>query len=257
MRAHGAIALVVFLLAACGADYGAGGEAPAAAAVVKPSFGQRCDPKLGCKDGLTCLDSDYAPHPWCTTACPSSQVKNYCDPASVGGAQAFCVQMPASFQGPSTPLCLPICANLAACTALDSQWEQCAKPKYKELPLITDLPTKVCLAPSAHGQVQVDPQLCDWQDKVTDPVQVAAKPVCLAACKGILKACQLGAKERSEACCGWDCWQYVTPGGTLDEQRLSTVKCLNKSFAANQSAPTVCTAWQEDCGPLPATLAGD
>ncbi len=206
------------------------------------------------------MDSEYAPEPWCLGPCDSSQVKNYCTAKQLGSStgqdqQGFCVQMPSGFAGPATPLCLPICANTAQCKALDSQWEICAQPAYKGQTFVKDLPTKVCQAPSAHGQLKVDPVTCDWQSQTTDPIYAEAKNNCIALCKGFLKACQLWPKTRSEACCGWACFKHLTPGGQVDAERLGgEIKCYIKAFTAYQSTGLVCTAWKDECPPLPEAL---
>lgn len=251
-----ASAILVFWLVLLGAC----AEAPTAAApdvvhdvVVLPTFGQRCDVAQGCAKGLLCLQSDYAKEPWCTVQCDPGLVKNYCPSDQTSGKSAFCVQMPKDFQGPTAPLCLPICANVAECHGYDEQWEQCAKPAYKNATFITDLPTKVCQSPSANGQVKVDPVLCDWQDKTgTEPGPVEGKQACVALCKGLLKSCQLWPKGKTEACCGWACFQYLTPGGKFDNSRLSgPIKCLNKAYEAFSATPEVCTGWKDQCGELP------
>ncbi len=254
MRAAALFVAVLCLCQACG-------EAPAPVAVdasadvfVPPGFGKPCDPATGCAKGLLCLKSDYSTAPFCTAQCAASLVKDYCKQPELQGAAALCVQMPKDFQGPKEPLCLPICGNVAQCHGSNAAWEVCAKPGYKNQLLFNDLPTKVCQSPSAHGQIQVDPVLCDWQDKAAALPQFAeAKQACLAVCKGILKSCQLWAKPKTEDCCGWACFQWLTPGGKLDNNRLSgSIKCLNTAYAAFQGTPQVCTGWQEQCGQLPA-----
>lgn len=218
-----------------------------------PGFGTRCDPATGCQKGLTCLDSDYSVKPFCALPCAAADVKNYCKDPVLGGRTGFCVQMPKDFQGPANPWCFPMCDNLAQCQTYDAQWELCAKATYKELPLVTDLPTKVCQSPSAHGQIRVDPVLCDWQDKAaSDPKYGEAKQQCVALCKGLLKSCQLWPKGKTEDCCGWACFQWVTPGGKIDNSRLSgPIKCLVKAYQAFQDTPQICTGWQDQCGALP------
>ena len=228
-------------------------DAGPADVAVLPQFGALCDPAIGCSKGFFCLDSDYA-KPFCVATCEPGQVKDYCKQPELNGAAAFCVQMPKDFAGPSTPLCLPICANVAQCHQTNPSWELCAKPTYKNIVLITDLPTKVCQSPSAHGQIHVDPVLCDWQDKAGALPQFAeAKQACVAVCKGLLKSCQLWPKPKTEDCCGWACFQWVTPGGKLDNTRLSgKIKCLITAFNSFQNTPQVCTGWQDQCGDLPA-----
>lgn len=226
-----------------------------AASASLPTFGQPCGAKLECAAGLECQQSDYASVPWCTAPCSVDKVKNYCDSAALQGVPALCVQMPADFAGPKTPFCAPVCSNLAACTALGSQWELCNKLEYKKKVLITDLPTKVCMAPSANGQVKVDPVVCDWEAKVTDPLLSEAKQQCKLVCKSFLMPCQYWPKTQSEACCGWACMQYLTPGGALDNDRLSgEIKCLTNAFAAYKDGPKICTGWQEQGCPMPAVL---
>ena len=201
---------------------------------------------------MTCLQSDYAQQPWCTVACDPSLVKNYCPSEATSGRSAFCVQMPKDFQGPTTPLCLPICANVSECKDMSDQWELCANASYKNTTFIKDLPTKVCQSPTAHGQVKIDPVLCDWQDKAAgDPKYAEAKQACLALCSfkgGMLKTCQLWPKGKTEACCGWACFQYLTPGGKFDNARLSgPIKCLLKAFEAFQNTPEVCSGYKTQC----------
>jgi hypothetical protein len=225
------------------------------AALPLPGFGQPCDPNLKCAVGLDCQQSDYAPTPWCTALCPTSKIKNYCDNEALQGVPALCVQMPSDFAGPSTPFCAPVCSNLASCTHLSSQWELCNKLSYKAKVLITDLPTKVCMAPSANGQVKVDPVTCDWEAKITDPLLNEAKQQCKSVCKSFLIPCQYWPKPQSEACCGWACMQYLTPGGQLDNDRLSKdIKCLTNASIAYQGGPKVCTGWQDQACTLPEVL---
>lgn len=238
-------------------------DGPAAAATApaaKPRFGQRCVPAVGCEVPLQCIESDYAPHPWCGTTCEASQLMNYCTPAQLGsaglsGQQGFCVQMPAKFVGPKQPMCLPICSNLAACEEMDSQWEACAQPSYKGLTFIKEMQTKVCQAPSAHGQIKVDPVTCDWAAKATDPSYADAKSLCKAICSGFLKSCQLWPTTQSGDCCGWACFQYVTPSGVVSTARLDAeIKCYIKAFTAYAQTPQVCSAYLDQCPPLPGVL---
>lgn len=252
------LVLSLTALVACGEAKTAAPSDAGHDATQLPGFGQACDPAVGCAKGLVCQQSDYAPKPWCTAPCPAAKIKDYCDAASIGGAAGLCVQMPASFQGPKDPFCAPICSNLAVCQGIDPVWELCSKLEYKKNVLITDLPTKVCLAPSANGQVKVDPVLCDWEDKVQDPLLSEAVQQCKSVCKNFLIPCQYWPKPKTEACCGWACMQYVTPGGQLDNDRLSKdIKCLGKAFAAFQGTPQMCTGWQDQSCPMPAALNPD
>lgn len=254
----GCVAVLGVLGPSCTAEPGTAATGTTKAA--KPQFGQRCVPSAGCEPPLQCLESDYAPHPWCGASCDSTQLKNYCmaeQLSSTGsaGPQGLCVQMPSNFAGPTQPLCLPICSNLATCTALDDQWETCAQPSYKGLTFIKELPTKVCQAPSAHGQIKVDPVSCDWAAKATDPIYADAKSLCKAICAGFLKSCQIWPKTQSTDCCGWACFQYVTPGGTVNTKRLdSEIKCYIKAFTAFAQTPEVCTAYADECPALPSVL---
>lgn len=221
----------------------------------KPTFGQRCDVAVGCATGLTCQDSEFAPFPWCTAPCPTDKVKAYCDDPALGTLPGFCIQMPAGWRGPAEPFCAPTCAKLADCQGLDGKWEACGKPVYKQIELTSGEPTKVCQNPSSHGQIHVDPKTCDWEAKVTDPKFTEAKQVCKAWCDFMI-LCKLWDPKGSttaKECCGWACFQYVTPGGVVDNQRLSSeLKCFVKSHSANAGTDRVCSGPIEDCGTPPA-----
>jgi hypothetical protein len=212
-------------------------------------FGQHCGKDTACGPGLECQDSEFAPFPWCVRPCPAARVKDHCDPVG-GEPQGLCVQMPAGWRGPSAPFCVPECANLAACTARAPGWEVCSKPEYKKKVLYPELPTKVCQAPSAHGQIYVDPVTCEWEAKVTEPSLQSAKNLCKAFC-GFKKDCQLKPAEQSDNCCSWACFQWQTPGGNVAAEREAKLKCFVKSYSANTGNPNVCSAWKDDCGELP------
>ena len=209
------------------------------------AFGARCGPDLPCAPGLACQDSEFAPFPWCARPCPVDRVKDHCD-AVPGEPQGFCVQMPTGWRGPTAPFCVPECANLAECQGHAPGWEACTKPKYKNTNLYPALPTRVCQAPSAHGQIHVDPTTCDWEAQVTDPMLQAAKGLCKAFCQ-FKKDCQLRKPAETAACCGWTCFQWLTPGGAVDAPREAALKCHIKSYSANTGTPLVCTAWKDDC----------
>ena len=210
-----------------------------------PGFGEPC---IGgaCASGLTCQDSEYAPFPWCTRLCPTA--KEPCDKALLGGRSGLCIQMPGGWRGPEAPFCAPTCGNVSQCTPLAAGWETCALPGYKKKPFYGDV-GKVCQAPSANGQIHVDPVTCEWQTLVTDPGVQDLKGLCAAFCT-FLGACQIKAKDQSSNCCSWQCFQYLAPGGVSDLSRKNATKCILNAFDGNANGPNVCTAYIGECGPL-------
>ncbi len=241
---NGACALFLLCAAACGAAAGGTADASGDAAAL-PGFGHACVAGA-CAAGLTCQDSEYAPFAWCTLPC--TDVKAPCDSALLGGHAGMCIQMPSGWRGPAGGFCAPTCGNSSQCTPLDSRWETCDVPAYKKQALYGDV-GKVCQAPSANGQIVVDPQTCQWQDLITDPGVQDLKGVCAAFCT-FLTACQIKAPSQSADCCTWQCFQHLTPGGTRDLARVNATKCYLDSFDANAQNPNVCTAFIGDCGAL-------
>lgn len=216
-----------------------------------PGFGERCDPAIGCDKGLTCQDSEFSTHPWCTRAC--SKVQDHCD-AVAGEPQGFCVQMPSGWRGPTEPFCVPECGTKAACKTISADWETCGKLVYKNGPVpgYSTL-ASVCLAPSAHGAPFVDPQTCAFEGLFDgskfDEAKVAAKDYCL-----FLGTCQLRSSCTSPQCCAWHAFQYLTPDGkdgSVRNDRIAQLKCYPQSYKANEATPRICSAWQDDCTPLP------
>lgn len=238
----------LLLLAGCGSESAA---PPAAATTVKAGLGEACG-SVGCASGLTCIDGDWAPEPWCARPC--SNPGDYCDAvetSSNAGAplngNSLCIALPGDFQGATATFCAPTCNNTDACRGLWTGWSKCAKPTWKNKALYPALPTLVCQAPASQGQVVVDPVACDWEDKVTDPKFTNAKQVCKAYCS-FLQICQLwDTKKEKLACCQWRCFQDLTPGGTLDDEAEDLKKCYIKAFNSAQGTPKVCTLYQEQC----------
>lgn len=242
----------VALVCACGSDQKAADANPDAAGAVEVAgggtagLGAGCTKNTDCASGLFCMQSEFAPSGWCTALCDTPG--DYCAEPRTGGVPALCVQMPAGFQGPAKPFCTRRCDNTLQCTDVWVGWETCAKPAYKNTALYNDLPTKVCMSPASHGQVQVDPVLCDWQDKVTDPQFQAAKQVCKAYCT-YLKTCQFfDANKENIDCCSWRCFQKMTPTGVVDDKIEDEMKCYTTAFfQAYANTPQVCTGPSNDC----------
>ena len=246
--AHGAVALCLVLAAsACGAD--GDDAAPSQLIGGGPSFGQPCGPEGQCEVGLVCLNGDWAPRPWCGQVC--DKAGDYCDTATTGGVSTLCVELPEDFQGQERRFCAPICDNVNQCSAISSDWDKCGQPTWKNKVLYNDLPTRVCMAPGAQGQVVVDPVVCDWQDKLTAPKYVGAIQVCKAYCT-FLKTCQYWdtGKEKID-CCHWRCIQEMTPGGAVDDAVEDEKKCYINAFTNAQGTPKVCTLHEQQCQPLP------
>ena len=241
---RGGTALFLLLATACGASATGGADATGDATGL-PGFGQACAAGF-CAAGLTCQDSDYAPFPWCTRPCADEKAP--CDKTQLGGRTGLCIKMPAGWRGPTEPFCAPTCGNSSQCTPLDGRWETCALPAYKKVPLYGDV-GKVCQAPSANGQILVDPVTCNWQDLVTDPKVQALDGICKSFC-GFLTTCQIKAPGQTSACCSWQCIQHLTPGGVPDMARKNALQCYLNSFDGNAQSPKVCSAYINDCGPL-------
>ncbi|MCO4760050.1 MAG: hypothetical protein KC502_00985 [Myxococcales bacterium] len=234
------------LLSACGSE--GGGDANAGArAPVLPGFGQACE-EGECAAGLACADGDWAPRPWCTKACTNPG--DYCDTADLGATAGLCVTVPSDFKGELKTFCAPICNNTDTCKSNWSQWQKCTKPAWKNTDLYPALPTKVCQSPDSHGQVVIDPVICDWESKVTDPKYTNAKQVCKAYCN-FLKTCQLWqtSKEKLD-CCRWRCFQEMTPSGVVNDEIEDKKKCYIKAFNSAQGTPKVCTIHEEQCAPI-------
>jgi hypothetical protein len=211
-------------------------------------FGHSCTSDAACAPGLFCMQDEFAPFGWCSAPCTTP--RSFCDPADLGGQTALCIQMPADFSGRSEPFCAARCQTLAGCRDLAAGWETCEKAHYKNTDRYPELPDKVCMAPSAHGQIKVDPTTCAWEDKVTDPAVQEAKQRCRVFCD-FKKACQLfDPSSTPYDCCTWACFGAMTPNGQMDNEYRNRIACFNNSFAANQNTPKVCTAWQTDCEPL-------
>jgi hypothetical protein len=216
-----------------------------------PGFGERCDPSIGCATGLTCQDSEFSTHPWCTKAC--TELWQHCDPEA-NGAKGFCVQMPTGWRGPSGLFCVPECLNKGECTAANPDWEICKPLEYKK----EAIPGKatgayVCQTPSSQGAPFVDSTTCDFESQFDGPkfneAKVAAKNYCL-----MLATCQLRSSCTSSACCVWHAFQYLTPDGkdgSVRNDRIADLKCYPQSYDSFQGTPQVCTAWQDQCKPVP------
>ncbi len=220
---------------------------------VRPSFGQTCDESVGCADGLTCQKSDFALKPWCTKTC--TDINNHCDTSGLNGLTGLCIQMPAGWVGPSEPFCAVECTKSIECTAISPDWQGCQKATYKGVALNNALPTKVCQSPGAETAFHVDPSTCDWQGQVTDPKYQEAKGLTAGYCQ-FLKACQLLAKDETDACCGWHAFSFMAPSGVVDAAAIAKIKCYIKSFTANQSTSKVCSGWNDPsdgtyCGAIP------
>ena len=237
-------ALFLILLGACRGAPTPGADATNDVAAL-PGFGQACA-QGACAAGLACQDSDYAPFAWCTLPC--AEEKAPCDKALLGGINGLCIKMPAGWRGPDTPFCAPTCGNSSHCTPLDSRWETCALPAYKKVPMYGDV-GKVCQAPSANGQIIVDPTTCAWQELITDPGVQDLKGICASFC-AFLTTCQIKTPSQTADCCTWQCFEHLTPGGARDLARVNDAKCYIKSFDANAQSPNVCTAFVGDCGAL-------
>ncbi len=235
---------------------GCGGEAPAAVADASDAgggvavFGAACAKDGDCRAGLRCLKGDWAPEPFCSLPCPTA--KAYCAEADTGGVQGLCIALPADFQGTELQFCVPMCQQTADCKALDSMWQICDKPAWKNVKLAPELPTKVCSAPSAQGQIVVDPVECDWESKITDPQLQSGKQICKSYCS-FLKTCQFWDTDLSKIeCCAWKCFQQLAPKGAIDAAAEADKKCYINAFGAAQGTGKVCHRpyYEEPCGPI-------
>lgn len=222
-----------------GVDSGGGGAV----------FGAGCVANDDCAEGLFCMQSEFAPAGWCTVFCPVALAGDHCVDPALKGVDGLCIQMPSGFRGPVKPFCARTCQNTAECTDIWSAWEACEKPSYKEENRYNNVPTRVCAAPSAHGQVQVDPIACTWEAAYSQPKFQEAKQVCKAYCT-YLKSCQLfDTKKENYDCCTWRCFQKATPKGLVDEDRMSELKCYTQAFyVAYAGTPRICTGPPVDCG---------
>ncbi|MEY3015469.1 MAG: hypothetical protein RIT45_4204 [Pseudomonadota bacterium] len=244
-----ALALGLALLVGCGTDPSAdaGSDATAGAGA---GFGAACKVDTDCRSGLFCQTGDWAPEPFCTMAC--DEAKTYCDEATTGGPQGFCIELPSDFQGPVARFCAPMCNNTAECKAISGIWATCAKPEWKNTPLSPELPTRVCLSPDTHGQIVIDPVLCDWEQHVTDQKYASARKVCKAYCS-FLQTCKFwDSKKESLDCCGWRCFQKMTPGGAVDDTVEDETKCYLNAFGAAQGTGKVCDPgyYEQSCGAI-------
>ncbi len=242
------VALSVLALG-CGSERGSttdpdGGGSGATA----PAFGEACTADGDCAPGLLCIDGDWAPQPWCGKACDNPG--DYCDTLTTHDVGSLCIQLPDDFKGATKQFCAPICTNGDTCSGLWSGWDKCAKPAWKNKALYNDLPTKVCQSPGTHGQVVIDPVVCDWESKITDPKYTNAKQVCKAYCS-FLKTCQIWDTSKEKlTCCQWRCFQDMTPGGKVDDAVEDAKKCYVTAFNNAQGTPKVCTLHEEQCQPI-------
>ncbi len=237
-------ALFLVALASCAGTPTDSADASADVAPL-PGFGEAC-PTGTCAAGLTCQDSEYAPFPWCTLPCTT--VKTPCDKAQLGGRAGLCIQMPTGWRGPTEPFCAPTCGNSSQCTPLDTRWETCTNPGYKGKPFYGDV-GKVCAAPSANGQIHVDPITCDWQNLVTDPKVQDLKGMCNEFCT-FLTTCQLKASGQTKDCCTWQCFQHLAPGGVTDEARKAAIQCYISWYSKNTESTILCSGYVDQCGAL-------
>ncbi len=258
-------ALAIAVLCGCGTEDSAsagGDEQDASGAPSKPTsvFGKGCKKNADCPDGLMCMQSEYSPTAFCTKFCETDQ--DYCDGAELGGAKALCIAMPGVWNGPTRqvcepkcekrgrPFCVPTCQNTAECKSTWGSWEKCTKPAYKNVALYNALPTKVCMAPSSHGQPVIDPRTCAWESKITDPAVVEAKQLCKAHCDFLTKCQLFDPKVEATSCCTWRCFQKMAPEGAIDQQRKAHIKCILKAFGAARTTQKVCQFYKEQCDPL-------
>ncbi|MCB9739996.1 MAG: hypothetical protein H6747_12090 [Deltaproteobacteria bacterium] len=244
-----ATTLAVLLLAGCGSEP-VGTATDATVAGGTAAFGAACKTDTDCKTGLFCQSGDFAPEPFCTMAC--DEEKTYCDEAETGGVQGLCIQVPDDFQGPVRRFCAPICNNTGECKALSTMWSTCDKPEWKNVRLYPELPTRICLSPETHGQIVVDPVLCDWEKHVTDPKFSSAKQVCKAYCDFLVTCKFWDKKQEALECCGWRCFQKMTPGGAVDDKVEDETKCYLNAFGAAQGTGKVCEAgyYEQSCGAI-------
>lgn len=271
MKRLRAIALILLMITVfCGGcsdepsnDSGSAQDAGSAPVAGDGKFGEGCKKNADCGEGLLCMQSEFTPTAFCTTFCDTA--KDYCDAEKVGGAKALCVQMPGTWNGPTKtacdaageckkigrPFCAPVCDNSGECATLWSSWEKCAKPAYKNVTLYNDIPTKVCMAPSSHGQVVVDPRTCNWEDKITNPKVTEAKQLCKAHCDFLTKCQLFDPSTEAASCCTWRCFQKMTPEGAVDQARKNVINCYIKAFfEAAPGTPKVCELYKEQCPEL-------
>lgn len=244
-----AIAIATATLSGCGIEVGTT-TTDATSSGGTAAFGAACKTDTDCQSGLFCQSGDYAPEPFCTMAC--DEEKTYCDESETGGVQGLCLQLPEDFQGPVRRFCAPICNNTGECKALSTMWSSCDKPEWKNVRLYPELPTRVCLSPETHGQIVVDPVLCDWEQHVKDPKFNSARQVCKAYCEFLVTCKFWDKKQEALECCGWRCFQKMTPGGAVDDKVEDETKCYLNAFGAAQGTGKVCEAgyYEQSCGAI-------
>ncbi len=216
-----------------------------------PIMGGPCVQDSDCPVGNTCQISVFSSRPFCTVECDF--VSDICHVAA-GQPNAGeyiigfrCIEMPPEFEGTLHRFCAPECDTLADCEPLGTGFDSCDEPNYKGLPTIGfDAGAfKVCSAPPISPEHPVDPILCDWQEKIPGPSNV--KGICQDFCE-YLFTCQENPEGLTMNCCGWHCFLWTTPGGTVNDTRKAASICFINAFHGATGTAKVCTAPLETCG---------
>ncbi len=242
----------------------AGSDAP----VAQPQpLGGPCSADEDCLAGV-CLTSSYGT-PFCTRPCEATAEACPAGPDAAAGA-SLCVgfdDLPnpnaPAFVGELRAFCVPRCTDLAACDAVNPDWEACDVPRWLGDQLYPNIGAiKVCAAPSFQGKDPVDPALCDWEKTIrpNDPDDANRANLCRSYC-GYLDACKIRPDGSRDACCEWGCFNRMEVEGKLNAAWRDEVTCFvqhHKSYAGTQK---VCVQEPIDCGkqpedPTPAAAAG-
>lgn len=247
-------AALVLLLAACSSDGNSNGKSDAAGGntggetTTLKTFGEHCTTDAACGTGM-CLLSEYAPFGWCTAPC--TEVKEPCAADQNGDFGGYCVEMPDDFPDSPKKFCVPICKNIFECQAKTPLWEECKKPQWKGNVLYGDSEVLACQAPSAHGQIKIDPVTCaNWKEAFGEfQSQIA---LCEAYCDYLTTCKEVpAASTYNVECCGYGCTLQMTQGGEVSKPYEKKIKCYVQNHTAFLGLPQVCSEPTDVCGKKP------
>jgi len=158
-----------------------------------------------------------------------------------------CIEMPDGFEGVLNRFCAPECDSISDCDAFGTGFDTCGEPSFTGLPAVGyDAGSyNVCFSPPADPGYPVDPVLCDYKEKVSQPAII--KDICADYCDYIF-SCKENPAGLTEDCCGWGCFLWATPGGSIDLERKAALQCFILAFKGAYNTAKVCTAPVETCG---------
>jgi hypothetical protein len=158
--------------------------------------------------------------------------------------------MPDGFEGVLNRFCAPECDTVSDCLSYGTEFDTCGEPSFTGLPAVgyDSGSYNVCFSPPADPGYPVDPILCDFQDKVSQPALI--KDICIDYCD-YLFTCKENPSDLTQACCGWGCFLWATPEGKTDLQRKANLQCFVLAFKGAYNTAKVCTAPIETCGAPP------